>query len=133
MNPFNCLRVCTCLVLILWQVKAYSQNLGVEASSQKRLDTSAAVALNTSEEVKVIKNEQPIILQKGELLTVPIHNETNQPIQVRIHSSLGRLVKHFRNVTQQISMPTGHLLPGIYMVIIKKPGLREVRKVFLTE
>jgi hypothetical protein len=96
-------------------------------------DTLVNIQLSTKTGVQLINNEVPIILPKGERLQVKISNSESIPTVVRIHSSLGRLVKEFTEVNGQISMPTDKLLPGIYLIIIKQDALREVRKLVLTD
>jgi hypothetical protein len=98
-------------------------------------DTTVVIASNKekTKEVKLINNDTPIIIQKGDKLTIKVSNEDNRPATVRLHSSLGRLVQQYPEVWDKITMSTDKLLPGVYLVIIKKDETREIRKVLLTE
>jgi hypothetical protein len=84
-------------------------------------------------DIQIINQETPIIIKKGEVLKVDIENPKNQSILVRVHSSLGRLVKQFDEVYDNISMKTDVLLPGVYIIVIKRAESREIRKFLLTE
>ncbi len=95
-------------------------------------DTTVLRFTAKSNEVALINQEKPIIVRKGDVLTINV-GEVQNPIQVRVHSSLGRLLKHFKNVVQPVSMPTDNLQPGIYIVVIKRLESREIKKVLLTE
>lgn len=82
--------------------------------------------------VTLSNNETPTILRRGETLVVKI-DAAKAKTTIRIHSSLGKLVKEFAEVEKQISMFTDKLLPGVYLIIIKQDDKREVRKLLLTE
>jgi hypothetical protein len=88
---------------------------------------------NEGKEVKLINNETPIIIRKGDKLTIKISNDNNTSATVRVHSSLGRLVQTYVDVWEKITMTTDKLLPGVYLVIIKKAESREIRKVLVTD
>ncbi|MDX2302607.1 MAG: T9SS type A sorting domain-containing protein [Microscillaceae bacterium] len=94
-------------------------------------DTTKSVTIRANEAVKIIRNEEEIILKRGELLEVSLgdHKELSQ---VRIHSSLGRLVKQFWNVSQKVFLDTEILLPGVYLIVIKREESREIRKFIVT-
>lgn len=98
-----------------------------------RNDTTVTVSIKNDANVKIIKEEHPIIIRKGENLTINIDNPLKATLQVRIHSSLGRLVKQYLDVEDQIVMNTNNLLSGVYLVIIKKDDIREIRKVLITD
>lgn len=95
-------------------------------------DTSRLVNAKKEETVKIIKNDKPIIIRRGKILEISL-GEIIEPIQVRIHSSLGRLVKNFRDVTQDLNYNTQELLPGVYIIVIKRQAEREIRKFILTD
>ncbi|GAB4401770.1 MAG: hypothetical protein OHK0053_24930 [Microscillaceae bacterium] len=82
--------------------------------------------------VKITNDPTPTIVRQGDVLTIDV-GPTENPVQVRIHSSLGRLVKYFSDVVKPVSMSTKALHPGVYLVIIKKETEREIRKVLVTE
>ena len=95
-------------------------------------DTTKNIKITANNSVKIIRNEGEIILRKGAILEVDLGDDAELS-QVRIHSSLGRLVKHFPNVSKKVSMNTQKLLPGVYLIIIKKKESREIRKFILTD
>lgn len=97
-----------------------------------RNDTTKSVAVKSSNAVKIIRNEEEIILRRGARLEVDLGDQTALS-QVRIHSSLGRLVKHFKNVSSKVYLDTKKLLPGVYLIIIKREESREIRKFILTD
>jgi hypothetical protein len=78
-------------------------------------------------------NETPSIIKRGEKLVIEVKDETQKKVVVRLHSSLGRLIKEYGEVEKKIIVPTDTFLPGLYLVIIKKTNAREVRKVLITE
>jgi hypothetical protein len=104
------------------------------APAQARILATDTVTVRTANKpvANLVNNEQPIILRKGENLIVKIEETNKLKTTVRIHSSLGKLVKEFMTVDNQISMVTDKLLPGIYLIIIKQGDKREVRKFLLT-
>lgn len=102
---------------------------------QNSIDTT--ITINISKEkklsVKFVNDDTPIILRKGQYLNMKIDNSDITPTTVRVHSTLGRLVKEFLQVEGQINMATDKLLPGVYLIIIKQDDLRKVRKFVLTD
>ncbi len=82
--------------------------------------------------VKLTNEAETILVRKGDVLKIDL-GESDELIQVRIHSSLGRLIKHFKDVTDNVSMQTDDLQPGIYMVIIKRLEEREIKRVLITD
>ncbi len=105
---------------------SYSKNVSLLS------DTTIVRFEATSGEVALINDNKPIVVRRGDVLVIDIGKVQN-PIQVRVHSSLGRLLKHFKDVVQPVSMPTDNLEPGIYIVVIKKLESREIKKVLVTE
>jgi len=95
-------------------------------------DTTTAAVLKKAS-VELINKETPIILRKGETLVVKIADTDKIKSTVRIHSSLGKLIKEFVEVENQITMITDKLMPGVYLIIIKQNDKREVRKFLLTD
>ncbi|MCU0446914.1 MAG: T9SS type A sorting domain-containing protein [Microscillaceae bacterium] len=91
------------------------------------------LAKTDHKEVKLINNETPIIIRKGDKLTIKISNDNNVSATVRVHSSLGRLVQTYIDVWEKITMSTDKLLPGVYLVVIKKAESREIRKILVTD
>ena len=100
---------------------------------QAKEDTTVTVSIKNDQNVQIVRNDKPIIIRKGEKLTLKIENPSNAALQVRVHSSLGRLVKQFLDVFDEVVMSTDKLLPGVYMIIIKKDDTREIRKVMITD
>ncbi|NJO00520.1 MAG: T9SS type A sorting domain-containing protein [Bacteroidia bacterium] len=96
-------------------------------------DASTSASIQSSEEVTIVRDETPIRLRRGDVLSVSVGEQHQGPTQVRIHSSLGRLVKRFDYPEQAVSMDTDILQPGVYIVVIKSPEIREIRKVLLTD
>ena len=94
---------------------------------------TVTIAMNTQPKAQIVNNETPTILKRGETLTVTLDATSSIKSTVRIHSSLGKLVKEFVEVEKQISMLTDRLLPGVYLVIIKQKDKREIRKFLITE
>ncbi len=92
-----------------------------------------ANTLSNTPTTQIIQNETPTIVKKGETLNIRLDNPKNEKIIVRVHSSLGRLVKEFPEVKEGFLMPTTTLLAGLYLVIIKRQNIREIRKVLVTE
>ena len=72
-----------------------------------------------------------IILQQGKNLEIDL-NEENDAYQVRIHTSLGRLIKRFQNVKEKVIVKTNDWKVGIYIVVIKSGEFREIKRVVLT-
>jgi hypothetical protein len=120
MKIISCIAV---LVFCLWATPTFAS---------VATDTTHLV-VSVNPQVKLINNDTPTILRKGEILTVKVQETEKHKTTVRIHSSLGKLVKEFMGVENQISMSTDRLLPGVYLVIIKQADKREVRKFLLTE
>jgi hypothetical protein len=110
-------------------IKAKNSHL----SPQNDTTIVSELVKNDHKEVKLINNETPIIIRKGEKLTIKISNDNNTSATVRVHSSLGRLVQTYMDVWEKITMTTDKLLPGVYLVIIKKAESREIRKVLVTD
>ena len=103
------------------------------AKSEKSLITRDTTMILFSKSVLLINDNNPIIIQKGEILNIKVEQAENEQVDIRIHSSLGRLVREFKNVYQQINYKTDHLLAGIYLVVIKRADVREIRKVLITD
>lgn len=78
------------------------------------------------------QNDIPIILTKGENLVLELDFVKEPILAVRIHSSLGRLVKSYQNVIEKIVMPTEKLEEGIYLIVIKREKNSEIRKFLIT-
>ena len=103
-----------------------------QASASIATDT-VIVTSSKNKNVQLLNNETPTILRKGEVLVVKIDETEKLKTVVRVHSSLGKLVKEFMEVENQISMGTDRLQPGVYLIVIKQAEKREVRKFLLTE
>lgn len=91
------------------------------------------ISSSAQKTTQLINNETPTILKKGEVLVIKIEETQKTKTVVRVHSSLGKLVKEFMEVENQISMGTDKLQPGVYLIIIKQADKREVRKFLLTD
>lgn len=104
----------------------------MQASASIATDT-VIVTLSNKKPVRLLNNETPTILRKGEVLVVKIDETDKIKTVVRVHSSLGKLVKEFMEVENQISMGTDKLQPGVYLIVIKQADKRETRKFLLTE
>ncbi|TAE15034.1 MAG: T9SS C-terminal target domain-containing protein [Bacteroidetes bacterium] len=112
---------------------SFASFLAIVPAQARSLATDTVIVRTTTKPVaNLVNNETPIILRKGENLIVKIEETNKLKTTVRIHSSLGKLVKEFMTVDNQISMVTDKLLPGIYLIIIKQGDKREVRKFLLT-
>jgi hypothetical protein len=83
--------------------------------------------------VIIKKVETPTIVKRGQNLVIEISHEPNEKVIVRLHSSLGRLIREFKEVEKKIVVQTHKFLPGLYLIIIKKNNQREVRKVLVTD
>lgn len=110
----------------------YAQDLANADISIPKSKTLKTNTINTTQ-TKIINNETPLIVKKGDVLTIKLDNPTNEKMIVRIHSSLGRLVKEYPQVKEGFLMETTTLLAGVYLVIIKKSQSREIRKVLVTD
>lgn len=93
-------------------------------------DTSQSNEKQAQETVKVIRVTKPIIAKMGSPISIPL--DATVLSTVRLHSSLGRLIQKISGVNNEVKLKTDKLLPGVYMLIIKKPGIREIHKVLLT-
>jgi hypothetical protein len=102
---------------------------------RNNIDTTITVNISKEKnpQVQFVNDDTPIILRKGQYLNIKIDNSEITPTTVRVHSTLGRLVKEFIQVEGQINMATDKLLPGVYLIIIKQDDLRKVRKFVLTD
>ena len=107
--------------------------LASQAFANTALPSDTTVRVPASPTVQLTNNETPLILRKGEPLVIKIEATQQHKTTVRVHSSLGKLVKEFMEVENQINMLTDKLLPGIYLVVIKQADKREVRKFLITE
>ena len=116
--------------LFLFAAFCVATNTTAKALATDTVQISSKLKNN---DIKLINTETPIIIQKGEILKLKIDNSETIPTSVRIHSSLGRLVKEFMQVDKQINVTTDKLLPGVYLIIIKQDKVREVKKFLLTE
>lgn len=126
MNKFLFVLILTSMFCAMSAKTSYAKNVAFLS------DTTILRFEKESNEIALINDSKPIIVRKGDVLTIDV-GEVQNPIQVRVHSSLGRLLKHFKDVVQPVSMTTDHLQPGIYIVVIKRLESREIRKVLLTE
>lgn len=95
-------------------------------------DTIVVTFESNQEKIKILKETNPTIIRQGEVLTVEL-GEIQTPVDVRLHSSLGRVVKQFRGVLKPVYIETNKLQPGVYLIVIKRPEAREIRKVLITE
>ncbi|TAE74354.1 MAG: T9SS C-terminal target domain-containing protein [Bacteroidetes bacterium] len=95
-------------------------------------DTSVTISKGIGD-VIIKKLETPTIVKRGQNLIIQVENTKNEKIIIRLHSSLGRLIREYGEVDKKIIVPTQKFLPGLYFVIIKKQNEREVRKVLVTE
>lgn len=87
-----------------------------------------------NEAAKIIKNDNPIIIEQGKNLELDIKMEDEEVAIVRLHSSLGRLVRTFRDIKdKKFNLNTTKLLPGVYTLIIKQSNTREIMKLLITE
>lgn len=129
MNVFK-LNLIFCLLLLFRTTgMAQEQNSDFVALG----DTSRIVSSISQNDVRIIKNEEALLLKKGEILNIQVDNPNLVPTQVRIHSSLGRCVKRFPMVTNEVSMSTDILLPGVYLIIIRQGNVREIRRFLITD
>ncbi len=120
---FKLFILCFCIIyLATFQVKALALTT----------DTVTVSPIKKTQ-VQLLNNEIPIILRKGETLVVKVAETEKIKTTVRVHSSLGKLVKEFIEVENQISMITDKLPTGVYLIIIKQADKREIRKFLLTE
>ncbi len=84
-------------------------------------------------DVVIKKIETPTIVKRGQNLVIEVENIAKEKIIIRLHSSLGRLIREYGEVDKKIIVPTQKFLPGLYFIIIKKQNEREVRKVLVTD
>lgn len=134
----NAIKFCFALICLCFVgFSCYAQTEYGNRPQTSALDTtSLTVSLknpSVAEEVKIIRDENPIRIKRGESLTIKIENENHELIQVRVHSSLGRLVRNFQHVSSDVTLTTQNLQPGIYMIVIKRPGIRKIQKLFLMQ
>jgi hypothetical protein len=113
-------------MIICNSAASYGKNLSA------LIDTTVLSFSQNEKNVQLINDSETILVRKGEILKIDL-GETGELTQVRVHSSLGRLIKLFRDVNESVSMPTKDLQPGIYMVIIKRLESREIKRVLITE
>lgn len=79
-----------------------------------------------------LQEEEQIILQKGKDLDINL-DQKFEHYQVRVHTSLGRLVKRFADVNTKVSISTKDWKEGIYIVVIKSGDYRNIKRVLLTK
>lgn len=96
-------------------------------------DTSIIKITKGVNDVLIKQLEKPVIVKRGENLVIEVENPSNQKIVIRLHTSLGRLVREYGEVEKKIIVSTQKFLPGLYLIIIKKQDQREVRKVLVTD
>ncbi|TAH28871.1 MAG: T9SS C-terminal target domain-containing protein [Cytophagales bacterium] len=96
-------------------------------------DTSLIKITKGVNNVLIKQLEKPVIVKRGENLIIEVENPNNQKIVIRLHTSLGRLVREYGEVEKKIIVSTQKFLPGLYLIIIKKQDQREVRKVLVTD
>jgi hypothetical protein len=92
-----------------------------------------AKPLSTNTHIEIKNDEAPLIARKGETLNVKLDNPKNEKLMVRLHSSLGRLVKEYTQVKGGILIETTTLLAGVYFVIVKRQNVREIKKLLITD
>ncbi len=89
--------------------------------------------LNTTNKTEIKNDETPLIVRKGEVLNIKLDNPKNEKIIVRVHSSLGRLVKEYTQIKEGVLIQTNVLLAGLYLVIVKRENAREIKKLLVTD
>lgn len=77
------------------------------------------------------KSEQ-IILQKGKDLEFNL-DQKYEHYQVRVHTSLGRLVKRLPDVNTKVSISTKDWKEGNYIVVIKSGNFHDIKRLLLTK
>ncbi|MCS6821928.1 MAG: T9SS type A sorting domain-containing protein [Microscillaceae bacterium] len=128
--------VCTCFVVHL----ALASNpkvtrdslLAIRLKKEKSISKIEATTAVDNKEIKIIKTDNPIIVRRGEPLVINMSDQENF-YQVRIHTTLGRLMKRYTDVRAKITIHTDLWETGIYTVVISNATKREIRKVLITE